>query len=163
MRTGTLFFAVIACAALTACASMEKMYVYPFYPFASKPDIDCKNGCPVPVTVTDAYGTCMPDDIGTIVLTGGQGSRKVTFAIPSGKYKFSNESYKFGFFVKVDPDKNFKSAKVQSGGKELIVEFDKKSIGTVRYTYGLNVQRDDNGNPEIDNTFCRPLDPWMVD
>jgi hypothetical protein len=110
------------------------------------------------VTVTEnSDKTCKPNKVDPIEVTGSNGIRTITWTIGSG-YKFSSESYKFGIFVKVDPQGKFKSAQIKQAGKVLELKFDhKKNEGDpqIIYDYGLTVQRDDD-------SFCITLDPWLI-
>jgi len=110
------------------------------------------------VTVTEnSDKTCKPDSIDPIEVTGGNGVRTITWTLGNG-YVFSNESYKFALFVKVDPQGRFKSAQVKQAGKVLELKFDhnkKQGEPQAIYAYALTVQRDDG-------SFCTTLDPWLI-
>jgi len=156
MRIGMLVLAAITYAALAACTSTGT-FMRPYAWYLS--NIPCPGDCSVNVTVTEnsVDKTCIPDSVDPIVVTGNNGIRTITWTLGSG-YVFSNESYKFGLFVKVDPQGKFKSAQVKQAGKALELKFDhNKRQGEPQaiFPYALTVQRDDG-------SFCTTLDPWLI-
>jgi hypothetical protein len=163
MRIGTLVLAAIACTLVCACASTETFirpggtFLHPFLWFLEK--TPCSADCSVTVTVKENSSdkTCKPEYVLPIEVTGNNGVRTITWTVGAG-YKFSDQSYKFALFVKVDPQGKFKSAQVPGGGKTLVLKFEhNKNEGDPQkiYDYALTVQRDDG-------SFCTTLDPWLI-
>ena len=157
MRIGTLFWAAIAGAALAACSSTSPL-LHPFVHFL--PKTPCTSSCSIPVTITEnSNNTCTINDIPSIETSGTNGDRTITWTIAANDPdKFSDESYKFGIFVKADPQGKFKTAKVKNQGKLLELVFEhKKNEGEPKiiYDYALTVQRDNN-------SFCVTKDPWII-
>jgi len=159
MKIGSLFWAAIAATTLVACSTTRPPELNPFTRPFFKTQTCSGASCPVTVTVTEnaATGTCSATvDYGVLDLSQGAGAKTIAWTISDG-YKFSNESYKFAIVIKTDPKGQFRNAKVQAGGKRLVLDFVHSSAGN-SYTYGLNFQRD-NGT----DSFCDMLDPYMVD
>ena len=153
MRIGILFWAAIACAALAACSSTSPL-LHSLVDFL--PKTACTSTCSIAITIKEGSGTCTIDDIPSIETSGPNGNRTITWTIAANDpYKFSEESYKFGIFVKVDPQGKFKTAKVKDQGKLLELVFEhKKNEGEPKiiYDYALTVQRNNN-------SFCVTKNP----
>jgi hypothetical protein len=71
-------------------------------------------------------------------------------------YEFSGEPYKFGIFIKDDPDDDFNNAVVPGNGQTVTIIFKHRNPGN-KYRYGINVRRSTGNKP-----FCEPLDPWLI-
>ena len=113
--------------------------------------------CSVSVTVTDDGSVCKLDVVEVLDVTEGpSGARNVTWTIDTQGYEFSKESYKFGIFVKSDPDEEFKNVQITGGGKSLSLKFEHNAPG-MAYSYALTVRRT-AGN----KGFCKTLDPWLI-
>jgi len=163
MRIETLVLTAIACTLVSACGTESLLrpggiFMHPFAWFGD--NTPCPTECSITVTVKEDRSdkSCKPDYVLPIDVTGNNGVRTITWKVGDG-YKFSNESYKFGIFVKVDPQGKFKSAQVQGqGGKTLVLKFEhnkKEGEPKAIYDYALTVQRDDG-------SFCTTLDPWLI-
>ena len=160
MRIGSLVLAAIATAGLVGCASTEKTRAQDRFNEALRAgSLKCTTqDCQVAVTVTEnaATATCSATVNYPIIdfRTGPAGQRKATWTINDG-YAFSSEAYKFGIFIKSDPGKQFKNARVEASGKRLVIDFEHNSTGNT-YEYALSFRR-------ANGTWCDTLDPFMVD
>ena len=162
MQIATPFLVAIASGVLAACSSTPKV-TNAFIDAMAK--TQCPSNCSIAITVREnADTTCTIDDVQPIETTGANGLRTISWTIAANSpYKFSDESYKFGLFVKTDPQGKFKSAKVKGGGKLLELEFDhKKNEGEPKliYDYALTVQR--SNSTATNNSFCITKDPWLI-
>jgi hypothetical protein len=159
MRIGALVLVAVATAALVGCSSTGKSRGLSPFEMSTLATLKCQTqDCQVAVTVTEdaATGTCAAT-VNYPVLdfrTGPAGQRRALWTINDG-YVFSSEAYKFGIFIKSDPGKQFKNAKVEASGKRLVIDFDHSSSGKT-YDYALSFQR-------ANGTWCDTLDPYMVD
>lgn len=159
MRIGALVLVAMATAALVGCSSTGKSRGLSPFEMSTLATLKCQTqDCQVTVTVTEdaATGTCAAT-VNYPVLdfrTGPAGQRKAVWTINDG-YVFSSETYKFGIFIKSDPGKQFKNAKVEASGKRLVIDFEHSSSGKT-YDYALSFQR-------ANGTWCDTLDPYMVD
>ena len=162
MRIGTLFLAAIAAATLVGCSApgtIRPMY-FPggFNPFIRV--VQCtQQDCSVTVAVTEnsSANFCVPDVAEILDVSGGAaGQRNVTWTITTDGYEFSKESYKYGIFIKSDPDDEFKNVQITGNGKSLSLKFEHQVTGK-SYSYALTVRRT-GGN----KSFCKTLDPWLI-
>jgi len=156
MRIGTMLLAAAACSAAVACSVLDQR------PDRSSPRISCTgNRCDAAVTVTSSGAWCKPDEIMPIDLsTGAGGGKTVSWTIGTPGYEFSNESYKFGIFIKNDPIDEFKDAKVIENGRKLVITFNGKRSDKA-YKYAVTVRRS-TPNKEGHKEFCETLDPWLI-
>ena len=156
MRTETLLLAATTGVVLASCSTPR--YTNPFIDAMEK--IGCSATCSIAVVVKEKPdGTCTIDDLIPIETTGANGLRTIKWTIAdAAPYKFSDENYKFGLFVKDDPQGKFKKARVTGRGKTLELDFEhRKNAGEpkVIYDYALTVQRNND-------TFCVTKDPWLI-
>lgn len=145
--------AAFASATLVGCASPGR--IKPIYPFART--VQCTTqDCSLNVTVTEkSDGTCVLDVADILdVKMGPSGQRNLTWTISTSGYEFSKESYKFGIFIKSNPDAEFKNVQITGSGKTLSIQFQHQRTG-IDYSYALSVQR-------ANKTFCETLDPWVI-
>lgn len=159
MRSGTVCLAAIVCATLVGCASpgrIKPMY-FEGFPNLFVRAVKCTTpDCSVTVTVTEnADGTCVLDVPDILdVKTGPAGERNVRWMISTAGYEFSKEAYKYGIFIKTDPDEEFKNVQISGNGRDLSLKFRHQHTG-IDYSYALTVQR-------ANKTFCATLDPWLI-
>jgi hypothetical protein len=159
MRIRSLFLAAIASATLVGCGSpgrIKPFYFDGFSPFVKT--VHCTTqDCSLTVTVTEnsATGTCVLDvaDILNVKLPA-TGDRNLTWTIATDGYEFSKEAYKYGIFIKSDPDDEFKNVQITGNGKSLSIQFKHQRTG-IDYSYALSVRR-------TNKTFCETLDPWLI-
>lgn len=151
MQKEARWFGLLAVVALAGCASMERA------PDRSGPRISCNgNQCDATVTVSSSGTTCKPDAIIPIDLaTGRRGPKSVTWILGTEGYVFSDESFKFGLFIKDDPFDEFKDARVTANGRRLTITFNDRLPGKA-YRYAITVRRAAN------KEFCETLDPWLL-
>ena len=154
MRIGTLSLAALAAAALVGCATVKPMYyrghTNPFYTVSNCTTQDCT----VNVTVVADGDTCVPSTVQILDVSQPAGARNITWTITTDGYEFSKETYKFGIFIKNDPDEEFKNA--TTDGKNLKLRFEHSATGK-EYSYALTVRRTTG-----DKGFCKTLDPWLI-
>jgi hypothetical protein len=152
MKKGTRWVGALALITLAGCSTTERV------PDRSVPRISCNgNQCDATVTVTSTGAACKPDGIIPIDLaTGRRGAKTVTWVMGTEGYVFSDESYKWGLFVKDDPFDEFKDARVTANGRRLTITFNDRLPGK-SYRYAITVRRA-GGAKE----FCETLDPWLL-
>jgi hypothetical protein len=160
MRIGTLSLAAVAAAALVGCASpgtFRPMY-FPGYTNVFIKSVKCTTAdCSLSVTVTEDGGVCKLDVAEVLDVTEGPvGARNITWTIETAGYEFSKESYKYGIFIKSDPDEEFKNVQITASGKSLSLKFEHNAPGAA-YSYALTARRT-SGN----KAFCKTLDPWLI-
>lgn len=156
MRIGTLLLAAIAAVTLVGCGSPGTIKPIYFYPFAKT--VQCSTqDCSLNVTVTEnaTTGTCVIEVADILDMKGGPaGQRNVTWTITTPGYEFSKEFYKYGIFIKSNPDDEFKNVQITGPGTSLSIQFKHQQTG-IDYSYALSVRR-------TNKTFCETLDPWMI-
>ncbi|HEY3180584.1 MAG TPA: hypothetical protein VGL25_17085 [Casimicrobiaceae bacterium] len=148
-RIGTLLFIAVASAVLVSCA----------LPGFKPLDTNRCSGpeCEISVTVISiGDSSCQAAPVGDIDATAA-GEHRITWRMTTPNFEFSGEPYKFGIFIKDDPDDDFKNAVVQGNGQTASLTLNHKKPGT-RYRYGINVRRSN----VINKPFCEPLDPWLI-
>lgn len=118
----------------------------------------CPKGqaCDVSVTVADHGGVCKPQVVTFVDGKDLDNDATITWVLPEASpYKFSNERYKYGIFIKDDPRGAFSN--VTNNGKRLSLKFAKNNATTNQhYQYAITVQRTGN------DAFCETLDPWFI-
>jgi hypothetical protein len=160
MRIETLLPAAVAAAMLVACASPgphEPTHMRgSTVPFSTVHPCQTQD-CSVDVAVVATANDCIPTVVGIIDARGGvAGARNITWTITTTGYEFSRESYKYGIFIKSDPDEEFKNVQITGDGKSLSLKFDRRATGK-DYAYALTVRRTSG-----DKGFCKTLDPWLI-
>ena len=159
MKSKSMVWAGIACAALTACGTTGRSS-NPFAPHFFTARTECKVAdCSIDVTVTQnaAAGTCIPAVVPIIDVRPGPASqRRLSWTISTDGFEFSREEYKYGIFIKSDPLEEFKDAQITNGGKTLTLRFSNAIKGKT-YEYALTVRRSRGGKE-----FCETLDPWLI-
>jgi hypothetical protein len=146
--------AVIACAALAGCTSMDATRPSAFDTTATQKHCNTQV-CEMPVRISDACVISSGQWEQILLNAGPMGSRKLVWTIVTDGFRFSEELQAFAFFLKSGDAAKLRNVKVTGNGKKLEIDFARDGRGTWM-RYGLNVRRDSGA-------FCPPLDPWMFD
>jgi hypothetical protein len=155
MRIGTLVFAAVAAATLVGCATIKPMYVRGHYnPFYTVDQCTVQD-CTVEVRVTADGNACTLSTVQILDVSQPPVARNITWKLVTEGYEFSKESYKFGIFIKNDPDEEFQNAQVNANGT-LSLHFAHTASGR-DYSYALTVRKKGG-----DKGFCATLDPWLI-
>jgi len=128
----------------------------------TKPRISCAAAqCDAKVTVSDSGGRCEPDYINPIDLrTGGGGPKMIKWTLDTPGYEFSREPFKFAILFETDPLDQFQDASVSKDGRTLTIRFNanpRKADEPQSFKYAITVRKTDERK-----TFCKTLDPWLL-